>query len=49
MDGVQLAQLIIEYGVGVATETVYEIKRIDSDLFYERVMVLLAGFLYACG
>lgn len=35
MDGLQLAQLMIDYGVGVATETVYEIKRIDSDYFLE--------------
>ncbi|MBP2663368.1 MAG: mrr [Firmicutes bacterium] len=35
MDGIQLAQLMIDYGVGVATETVYEIKRIDSDYFVE--------------
>lgn len=33
MDGMQLAQLMIDYGVGVTTETVYEIKRIDSDYF----------------
>lgn len=35
IDGLQLAQLMIDYGVGVATETVYEIKRIDSDYFME--------------
>ena len=35
IDGTQLAQLMIDYGVGVATETTYEIKRIDSDYFVE--------------
>lgn len=35
MDGIQLTQLMIEYGVGVTTETVYEVKRIDSDYFLE--------------
>ncbi len=35
IDGIQLAQLMIDYGVGVATETTYEIKRIDSDYFVE--------------
>ena len=33
IDGMQLAQLMIDYGVGVATEITYEIKRIDSDYF----------------
>lgn len=35
IDGVQLAQLMIENNVGVATESVYEVKRIDSDYFAE--------------
>ncbi|SDF85360.1 restriction endonuclease [Sporomusa acidovorans] len=35
IDGLQLAQLMIDYSVGVATETVYEIKRIDLDYFME--------------
>jgi restriction system protein len=35
IDGTQLAQLMIDYGVGVTTETTYEIKRIDSDYFVE--------------
>ncbi|WP_312202368.1 restriction endonuclease [Anaerospora hongkongensis] len=35
IDGIQLAQLMIDYGVGVATEIAYEIKRIDSDYFVE--------------
>ena len=35
MDGIQLTQFMIDYGVGVAAETVYEIKRIDSDYFLD--------------
>jgi restriction system protein len=33
IDGVQLAELMFEYGVGVSTETTYVVKRIDSDFF----------------
>jgi restriction system protein len=33
LDGLGLADLMIEHGVGVTTESVYEIKRIDSDYF----------------
>lgn len=33
VDGRQLAQLMIEYNVGVSTESVYEVKRIDTDFF----------------
>jgi restriction system protein len=33
IDGEQLAQLMIDHSVGVATDTVYELKRIDSDYF----------------
>lgn len=33
IDGAQLAGLMIEYGVGVSTVDVYEIKRLDSDYF----------------
>ena len=33
LDGLGLANLMIEHGVGVTTETVYKIKRIDSDYF----------------
>ena len=33
IDGHELAQLMIDHGVGVATETRIEIKRIDSDYF----------------
>ena len=33
LGGLELANLMIEHGVGVTTESVYEIKRIDSDYF----------------
>lgn len=33
VDGKQLANLMIEYGLGVTTMKTYEIKRIDSDYF----------------
>ncbi len=33
VDGQKLADLMIEYGLGVATQKVYKIKRIDSDYF----------------
>lgn len=35
IDGEQLAQLMIDYGVGVSVAKVYEIKKIDSDYFSE--------------
>jgi len=35
IDGEQLAQLMIDFNVGVAADKVYEIKRIDSDYFVE--------------
>jgi len=35
IDGEQLAQLMIDYNLGVTTEIVYEIKRLDSDYFDE--------------
>lgn len=35
IDGQQLAQLMIDYNVGVATARTYVIKRIDSDYFME--------------
>lgn len=35
IDGEQLAQLMIDYNLGVSTLRVYEIKRIDSDYFEE--------------
>lgn len=33
VDGKRLAELMIEYGLGVSTQKTYEIKRIDSDYF----------------
>jgi restriction system protein len=33
IDGLTLAQLMIDFGVGVTTEKVYELKRVDSDFF----------------
>ena len=33
IDGVQVAELMFEYGVGVSTESTYVVKRIDSDFF----------------
>ena len=35
IDGRQLAELMIDYNVGVSTVTNYEIKRVDSDYFIE--------------
>lgn len=35
IDGQRLAQLMIEYNVGVAVKDIYEVKRIDSDYFDE--------------
>lgn len=35
MDGVRLAELMIEHGIGVSVSTSYEIKRLDSDYFAE--------------
>jgi restriction system protein len=33
IDGRQLADYMIQYGVGVGIEALYEVKRIDSDYF----------------
>lgn len=35
IDGRQLAEYMIDFNVGVSVETVYEIKKIDSDYFIE--------------
>lgn len=35
IDGEQLAQLMIDYNLGVFTQRTYELKRIDSDYFEE--------------
>jgi restriction system protein len=37
LDGIQLAQFMIDYGVGAAVDQVYEIKKIDLDFFEEEV------------
>lgn len=37
IDGVQVAELMFEYGVGVSTEDTYVVKRIDSDFFEDEV------------
>jgi restriction system protein len=35
IDGDQLAELMIDFGIGVATSVTYEVKRVDSDYFEE--------------
>ncbi len=35
VDGIKLADLMIEYELGVSTEYIYKIKKIDSDYFEE--------------
>ena len=35
IDGRRLAELMIDFGVGVATVRTYHVKRIDSDYFDE--------------
>ncbi len=35
IDGQQLAQFMIDFNVGVATDAVYELKRLDSDYYLE--------------
>jgi restriction system protein len=35
IDGARLAEFMIDHGVGVTTQAIYEIKRIDSDYFAE--------------
>ena len=35
IDGDTLAQLLIDYDIGVATVASYDLKRIDSDYFVE--------------
>ena len=37
IDGGQLAQYMIDYGVGVAADQIYEIKKVDSDFFEEDI------------
>ena len=33
LDGLALTNLMIDHGVGVTTQSVYEVKRVDSDYF----------------
>ncbi|MEI6178675.1 MAG: restriction endonuclease [Verrucomicrobiota bacterium] len=35
IDGIRLAKLMFDHGIGVATASTYEVKRIDSDYFDE--------------
>ncbi len=35
IDGDELAELMIDHGIGCATAATYEVKRIDSDYFFE--------------
>jgi restriction system protein len=35
LDGPQVAQFMIDYGVGVSVDQIYEIKKMDSDFFEE--------------
>ncbi len=37
IDGEQMAELMFEHGLGVTTERVFELKRIDSDFFDEEI------------
>ena len=38
IDGLTLAKLMIENNIGVSTETVYEIKKVDSDYFSDDIV-----------
>ena len=40
IDGSRLAELMIEFGVAVATDATYTVKRIDND-FFEAILVRL--------
>jgi restriction system protein len=35
IDGTELANYMIDFGLGVTTKTVFEVKRVDSDYFGE--------------
>ena len=37
LDGTQVAQFMIDYGVGVAVDQTYELKKLDSDFFHEGI------------
>lgn len=38
IDGVKLVKLMIEYNIGVSIESVYEIKKVDSDYFSDDII-----------
>ena len=35
IDGEELAKLMMDYGIGVASDAIYELKRLDTDYFEE--------------
>jgi restriction system protein len=37
IDGEELAKLMIDYGIGVAADAIYELKRLDTDYFEEEL------------
>jgi len=37
IDGVELARLMIDYGIGVAEDASYIVKRLDADYFEEEL------------
>ena len=37
IDGEELTRLMIDYGIGVASDAVYELKRLDTDYFEEEL------------
>jgi restriction system protein len=37
MNGINLADYMIDYGVGVSVASTYEIKKVDSDYFEEDI------------
>jgi restriction system protein len=43
IDGVQLSELMFDYGVGVATVNSYVVKRIDSDFFEDEAVASAAA------
>jgi hypothetical protein len=45
IDGSKLAELMVEFGVGVATDATYTVNRIDND-FFETIQILRVLFNY---
>ena len=37
IDGEELTKLMIDYGIGVASDAIYELKRLDTDYFEEEL------------